>query len=316
MAGAGDIVAVLSSDGRFIDVGSAGLGGLGIPPEALLGTPVLERVHPDDREEAVRRLARCGHGTSGENGGPCLCRVRHAAGGWRHMETTAFNRPDDPKIRGIVIHARDVTDRVETEQRLRASEALYQTLARSAPVGIFQTDRDGGIVFANPRFAAIAGLSSDALSGHAWRASLHPEDRTRLEADWAQAVAAGLPVLLNLRFCATDGTITFALCQGSPLTDADGRVQGWVGPPAGLAAQLGDRRGPALGWGATGGGVARHACWGWGWLQPLRSRFPARRRVAYRPRPPISRWRAGSSAPAMPLLVLQVWAPMPPPRLS
>ncbi|MDW7555040.1 PAS domain-containing sensor histidine kinase [Azospirillum brasilense] len=229
MAGAGDIVAVLSSDGRFIDVGSACLGVLGIPPEALLGTPVLERVHPDDRDEAVRRLAGCGHGTSVENGGPFLCRVRHAAGGWRHMETTAFNRPDDPKIRGIVIHARDVTDRVETEQRLRASEALYQTLARSAPVGIFQTDRDGGIVFANPRFAAIAGLSSDALSGHAWRASLHPEDRTRLEADWAQAVAAGLPVLLNLRFCATDGTITFALCQGSPLTDADGRVQGWVG---------------------------------------------------------------------------------------
>ncbi|WP_269145332.1 PAS domain-containing hybrid sensor histidine kinase/response regulator [Azospirillum brasilense] len=229
MANAGDIVAVLSSDGRFIDVGGACLRVLGTPPEALLGTPVLERVHPDDREEAVRRLARCGHGASVEDGGPFLCRVRHAAGGWRHMETTAFNRPDDPKVREIVIHARDVTDRVETEQRLRASEALYQTLARSAPVGIFQTDRDGGIVFANPRFAAIAGLSSDALSGHAWRASLHPDDRKRLEADWAQAVAAGLPVLLNLRFCATDGTVTFALCQGSPLTDADGQVQGCVG---------------------------------------------------------------------------------------
>ncbi|WP_345772585.1 PAS domain-containing sensor histidine kinase [Azospirillum aestuarii] len=229
MANASDIVAVLSPEGRFIDVGSACLRVLGTPPEALMGTPALDCVHPDDREEAARRLARCGRGMSTEADGPFLCRVRHAAGGWRQVETTAQSRLDDPDVRGIIVNARDVTDRVEAEQRLRASETLYQTLARSAPVGIFQTDRDGGIVSANPRFAAIAGLSPDALSGHSWRASLHPDDRSRLEAEWAQAMTSGLPVLLNLRFCGADGAVTFALCQGSPLTGADGRVQGCVG---------------------------------------------------------------------------------------
>lgn len=229
MANAGDITAVVSQDGRFADVGAASLRVLDVPPESLLGTHVLDRLHPDDREEAARRLACHGRGTPTGAAGPFACRVRHASGGWRHMEATAQSLLDDPDVRGIVINVRDVTDRVEAEQRLKASEALYQTLARSAPVGIFQTDRDGGLVFANPRFAAIAGLPPDALSGHGWRAALHPDDRPRLEADWARAVAVGQPVLLNLRFCGVDGGVTFALCQGSPLTDADGRVLGCVG---------------------------------------------------------------------------------------
>ena len=229
MAIAGDVMAVVSRDGRFADVGAASHRVLGIPPESLRGTLALDCVHPDDRGEAARRLACHGSGAPMGAVGPFVCRVRHAAGGWRHMEATAQSLLDDPDIQGIVVNARDVTDRVEAEQRLRASEALYQTLARSAPVGIFQTDREGGLVFANPRFAAIAGLAPDALSGHAWRASLHPDDRTRLEADWARAVTERQPVLLNLRFCGADGGVTFALCQGSPLTDADGRVQGCVG---------------------------------------------------------------------------------------
>lgn len=229
MAAAGDVVALVSPDGRFADVGAASLSALGVAPETLLGTAVLDWVHPEDRDVVARCLARHGDGTSADIVGPIACRLRHAAGGWRRMEVTAQNRLDDPDVQGIVINARDVTDRVEAEERLRECEARYRTLASSAPVGIFQTDRDGGIVSANPRFAAIAGLSPDAPHGHDWRAALHPDDRLRLEADWAEAVAAGQPILLNVRFRGADGTITFALCQGSPLADAGGRVKGWVG---------------------------------------------------------------------------------------
>ncbi|TWA79177.1 PAS domain S-box-containing protein [Azospirillum brasilense] len=239
MAVAGDIVALVAPDGRFADVGAGALRVLGTPPEALLGTALLDCVHPDDREAVARGLARQNVGPSGDGPsddgspgdavGPFACRLRHAAGGWRHVEVTALRRMGDAGAPETVLHARDVTDRVEAGERLRASEARYQTLARSAPIGLFETDRDGGIASANPRFAAIAGLPPDALQGHAWLAAVHPDDRPRLEADWAEAVASGQPILLNVRFRGADGTITFALCQGSPLTDVDGRVQGWVG---------------------------------------------------------------------------------------
>ncbi|MBB3263627.1 PAS domain S-box-containing protein [Azospirillum sp. OGB3] len=237
LAGAGDIIAVLSPDGRFAEMGPASLRVLGVPPEALLGTAALDWVHPDDRDEVARRLARRlaqdlaghGHGASADGIGRFACRLRHAAGGWRHLEVTALNRLDDPDVQGIVLNARDVTDRVEAEQRLRASETLYQTLADAAPVGIFQADRDGAIVSANPRFAAIAGLPPDASHGHGWRAALHPDDRKRLDSEWADALASGQPILLNLRFRGADGGITHALCQGSPLADADGRMRGCVG---------------------------------------------------------------------------------------
>ena len=229
MANSGDVVALVSRDGRFVEVGAGSLSVLGLPPESLRGKPALDCLHPDDREDAVRRLTSRGAGALAGAMGRFVCRVRHAAGGWRHMEMTALSLLDDPDVQGFAINARDVTDRVEAEQRARASDALYQTLAGSAPVGIFQTDREGRLVFANPRFAAIAGLPPDALSGHGWRAALHPDDRSRLEAEWARATAEGAPVLLNLRFCGADGRIAFTLCQGSPLIDPDGRVQGCVG---------------------------------------------------------------------------------------
>ena len=229
MANSGDVVALVSRDGRFVEVGAGSLSVLGLPPESLRGKPALDCLHPDDREDAVRRLTSRGAGALAGAMGRFVCRVRHAAGGWRHMEMTALSLLDDPDVQGYAINARDVTDRVEAEQRARASDALYQTLAGSAPVGIFQTDREGRLVFANPRFAAIAGLPPDALSGHGWRAALHPDDRSRLEAEWARATAEGAPVLLNLRFCGADGGIAFTLCQGSPLIDPDGRVQGCVG---------------------------------------------------------------------------------------
>ncbi|WP_448206832.1 PAS domain S-box protein [Azospirillum sp. sgz302134] len=225
---ASDVMAVASRDGRFIHIGGASLRVLGYEREAVAGTDLLDYLHPDDRAEAAWRFAR----RVAEPDAALdlrVFRVRHADGSWRHVEASAHNLLADPDVRGIVINLRDVTDRVEAEQRLRDSEALYQTLARSAPVGIFQTDPEGGIVFANPRFAAITGLPQDALHGRGWRDAVHPDDRARLDTEWTRCTVEGRPMLLDLRFVGPMGVTTSVLCQSSPLTDAEGRLLGCVG---------------------------------------------------------------------------------------
>ncbi|MBP2311045.1 PAS domain S-box protein [Azospirillum soli] len=225
----GDVVAVLSRDGRFQDVYGASRSVFGYEPDSVVGNAMLDYVHPDDRDEAARRLAqRVGVPTDEPSDG-MICRLRHADGGWRHVEATAHDLLDDPEVRGIVVNVRDVTDRIEAEQRLRASEALYHTLAESAPVGIFQTDRVGRITFANARLAVIAGLPQDAVLGHGWLAAVHPDDRPRLEAEWARCMGEGRPMLIDLRFRGAEGAITSVLCQSSPLTDAEGKCRGCVG---------------------------------------------------------------------------------------
>lgn len=228
MTNTSDVTALLSRDGLFRFVGGASLRVFGYEPEGVVGCPMLDFVHPDDRPDAARRFAR----RLAEPDAPfepAVYRVRHAAGAWRHVEASARNMLDDPDVQGVIINVRDVTDRVEAEGRLRASEALYQTLARSAPVGIFQTDAAGGITFANPRFAQITRLDADALPGHGWRDAVHPDDRDRFDAEWKRCTAEGRAVLINLRFVGPDGATTSVLCQGSPLADGEGRFQGFVG---------------------------------------------------------------------------------------
>jgi len=225
---ASDIMVVASRDGVLTYVGGASLRVLGHEPEAVVGTAMLDYVHPDDRGEAFRRLARRIADPDAVLE-PEVYRVRHSGGGWRHVVASSRNLLADADVRGIVINLRDVTERVEAEQRLQASETVYRTLAQSAPVGIFQTDREGGIVFANPRFAIVAGLAPEAVLGHGWRDAVHPDDRARLDAEWARCMAEGQALLLNLRFLVPGGIVTSVLCQSSPLLDAGGRFQGCVG---------------------------------------------------------------------------------------
>src|SRR5579872_4662900 len=79
----------------------------------------------------------------------------------------------------------------DANRQLRKSENLFHTLAQLAPVGIFEIDKDGNLLYANSRWGEITGLSPEDGSGTAWLAAVHPDDRERVTRAWNEAVAAG-----------------------------------------------------------------------------------------------------------------------------
>src|SRR5690606_25431776 len=66
--------------------------------------------------------------------------------------------------------------RFEAERRLQTLER-YADLFDSAAEGIAAIDRDGRVLFANPRAHEILGLEPDAATGKRLMSLLHPEDR-------------------------------------------------------------------------------------------------------------------------------------------
>ncbi len=89
---------------------------LGYDPGDLVGKPVFDYIHPDDRAGAVNALAGI-MATPGESS-EVKFRFLHMDGSWRYMEAVGRNLLDDPVVRGVVINARDATGRREAEERL------------------------------------------------------------------------------------------------------------------------------------------------------------------------------------------------------
>jgi PAS domain S-box-containing protein len=92
---------------------------LGYPSESLKGVPVASVVHPDDAAAVADALAS---GLRHPGRGPLIqFRAQHRDGSWRVLEAIVTNRLDDPQIAGMVIDARDVTERKWSAERLQQS---------------------------------------------------------------------------------------------------------------------------------------------------------------------------------------------------
>ncbi len=105
-----DMIAVLDEEGVVQYASPATHRVLGLDEAALAGANFLDLLHPDDRPDDLLELAlpdEQGIGT------PVELRVHAADGGWRHLEVVVTDLADNPAIGGVVVNARDITERIE-----------------------------------------------------------------------------------------------------------------------------------------------------------------------------------------------------------
>jgi PAS domain S-box-containing protein len=91
---------------------------LGYRPEELVGRPYTDIVHPDDLATIVQYLAS----VKGQGGKAVSVEVRllHKNGAWIAFESIMKNLLDNPAVRAIVANSRNVSERKEAEQKLKA----------------------------------------------------------------------------------------------------------------------------------------------------------------------------------------------------
>jgi diguanylate cyclase (GGDEF)-like protein/PAS domain S-box-containing protein len=122
---ASDLVCVVRPGGRIVYTSPAVMRVLGHSPADLEGRNVYTFAHPDD---LVRVKAAASELTNTPAmSGPIELRVLHANGSWRHFEVVATNLVDNPAVNGLVLNARDVSDRVEAAEIL-ATRAYHDEL--------------------------------------------------------------------------------------------------------------------------------------------------------------------------------------------
>ncbi len=87
-------------------------------------------------------------------------RHHHKDGRWLHMEAIGTNYLNDPRIEGILMNIREITDRKKIEEALRESEENFHSSFDDAPLGIRIVTMEGETIYANRAILDIYGYDS------------------------------------------------------------------------------------------------------------------------------------------------------------
>jgi diguanylate cyclase (GGDEF)-like protein/PAS domain S-box-containing protein len=120
-----DIISVLAADGSILYESPASGRVMGRKPEDLTGRNAFEFLHPDDVQLAQEVFAVV-LSTPGITSS-IQFRFAHRDGSWRWLDGTANNLLADERVNGIVVNARDITERKAFEEQLR-HQALHDAL--------------------------------------------------------------------------------------------------------------------------------------------------------------------------------------------
>jgi len=159
-----DSIVISDIGGKILDVNEATLKMYGSDDkEDLIGKNSFNLIAPEEREKALagaKDLLEKGY---------LKIRAYHILtknGNRIPVEMSAAIMKDtDGKPIGFVGISRDITERKQTEEKLRESEERFRNLFESADDGILTVDLHGRVTSANKKIEEISGLSREKIIG-------------------------------------------------------------------------------------------------------------------------------------------------------
>jgi PAS domain S-box-containing protein len=203
----------------------------------------LERIHPEDRpqiEQSARMEASGKEWLDSQND----FRIILPDGTIKRLHSVAHPvRDESGQITEVVGTVMDVTEqwkaRTELERAFeeikqrteaaRRSERELRGVVNTVPAHVWSSSPEGHVDFVNDRWLHFTGLALDEAFGWKWEAVVHPDDRTRVVADWHTALKNGRAMESEARVRRADGEYCWWFVRNVPLRDETGKLVRWYG---------------------------------------------------------------------------------------
>lgn len=214
---------------------------LGFDVLELVGRPLMEIVHPDDRAAAQREFFRA---LRGEPGDVVELRKLRKDGEalWAHEVASATGDGDVLLVCQDATHVKQVEQEMQRLLRTKVeSELRQESLVRYHPDVVYGLDVQGRFTDFNPAAERVLGYSREEVLGKSFAPLVAPEDLPRARANFAR-VLAGEVHENTYTVVRKDGSRHALRLVGIPAV-VDGRVVGSFGiakaadPDEGLAAR-------------------------------------------------------------------------------
>ncbi len=203
-------------------------------------------VHPEDVDLVARVFGPLRLSGRGASCAPFEVRIRGGNGEYRWLEMIATNLFGDGVVDGIVINARDVTERrqargaleeineslertnaalsemveekLEVEAQLRASEELFRAIVQNSSDAITVLDVDGTVRYGSPLGEHVLGYEAGFALGLDALELVHPDDQAMVSEIMGRAFTepgAHGPVMVRVRHA--DGSWRYLEAIGNNL---------------------------------------------------------------------------------------------------
>ena len=206
---------------------------LGLDPSDFpLGfSAFFDRIHPEDRERAIRNAA-----AAEQTGTPfdVEYRLRREEGGWvwvhdrSTVEHDAEGRPG--AWTGVLI---DVTERKRLEEALSSHETRLRSIVEQLPAAIYHyaAAPESRYTFATSRFEALSGVAvgPEGMPLEDYFALVHPDDVGVVRALDEEVALTGAPYDAQYRMRGPDGAWRWVHDHARLERDPDGTPVAWHG---------------------------------------------------------------------------------------
>ncbi len=218
---------VKDQEGKFVFVNPGFTGIAGLPAEKMLGMTTADLYPPGyaepilandrrvrERREPYREIERVNYGGSD-----------------RFFLVTKFPIPDDDgSVRLLGGIAVEITDRLEMEQALKASEERFRGIVETTEEWVWERDANGRMIYNNPAIERILGYTPAQLEGNLTSDLVDERDGAKF-AEIVSTAAAARSRWHNevLRWRRSDGEVRWLESSGMAMLGSNGALAGFRG---------------------------------------------------------------------------------------
>src|SRR5579871_1592290 len=226
---ANDAVVSMDDDGiiQFANPATAKI--FGYDPAELIGRPLtilmperMRRLH----DAGFRRYLTTSHRHINWQGTELIALRK---GGQEFPAEVSFGELTRDGHRVFTGFIRDISERKQAADRLRASERSLRELTETIPQMLWSSEADGTVNYCNQRTLDYKGLSAGEVRGSGWLAAVHPDDVERSTRAWLGSVTTGDEFQCEFRFRRTPDRYRWCISSALPLRDSEGNVIRWFG---------------------------------------------------------------------------------------
>ncbi|OGP89908.1 MAG: hypothetical protein A2031_06735 [Deltaproteobacteria bacterium RBG_19FT_COMBO_43_11] len=208
---------IIAQDLKLVFVNRAAVDMIGYSGELLESKPFTDFIHPDDRNMVVDHHIKRLKGE--EVSFAYSFRVLREDGTvrWVEFNTALIQWKERPATLSFL---NDITERRQTEEKLRQSEEYFKEITENSSDVIIITDKNGDIKYCSRSIERFSGYKPEELIGKSGFIFIHPDDVERAVDDFGKAILAVDTAIPNeFRLVLKDGSSRYFDGLGKNLLD-------------------------------------------------------------------------------------------------